>query len=314
MTTTGVSTLKQSLWGSVGFHGIVAVLASLTLPGLQDELLSNDQVIVVEMVDIAAVTNAPAVQPSPESKPEETGAKPVPPPPAPSSEVRKPAPVPEPLPDVVALPPRPEPEPGTTKPIPEPVAKPALPESVVPNVLAQATPVRKPDAPQSADPMASLLKTIEETIEDLKIESPAPEQEPPEVTEKPAAGADFADQIAQALKATSTKSADVTRPISISVIEAVKQQLGKCWIAPIGVENARDLAVEIRVHMNPDATVGTAEILDTGRVQADKTFRAAAERALRATRNPNCQPFPLPLNQYRQWRTMTINFNPEDML
>jgi hypothetical protein len=47
---------------------------------------------------------------------------------------------------------------------------------------------------------------------------------------------------------------------------------------------------------------------------SDDFYRAAAESALRATKNPKCQPLPLPLDQYDQWRNMVLNFDPKDML
>ena len=75
-----------------------------------------------------------------------------------------------------------------------------------------------------------------------------------------------------------------------------------------------ELMIEIKVDMNPDATVGNAAIVDIDRALTDPAFRAAAESALRATKNPRCQPLPLPLDQYQQWRTMTLNFDPSGML
>lgn len=334
------SSLKRSLLASVGFHGVVVVAAYVTLPNLQSELLSNDRVIVVEMVDIAEITNAPPPAPEPEPEPE-AKAEPEPPPPAPEpTPTPKPEvaePVPDPVPDpappipepeVAALPPRPEPEtvpevepepkPEPTpeakpEPKPKPEVKPAPepePQFKVAKALAEAKPVRKPKPPSPPDPFASVLKTLEE----LKVQPPAPEQETEAPDPKVAKEPSFEDQIAEALKVTSTKPTDTSQPISISVIEAVAQQLRKCWIVPAGVENARDLAIEIRVHMNPDATVNNAEILNVDRVLTDQTYRAAAESALRATKNPRCQPLPLPLDRYQQWRTMKINFNPRDML
>ena len=170
-------------------------------------------------------------------------------------------------------------------------------------------PLEKPKPPPPPDPMASILKTLEE----LKVQPPAPESET-EPEKKTAEEPSFDDQIAEALKATSTKTHDASRPISISVIEAVAQQLRKCWIVPAGVKDAEELTIEIRVDMNPDATVGNAEIVNFDRALTDQAYRAAAESALRATKNPRCQPLPLPLDQYQQWRTMTLNFNPRDML
>ncbi|MBI3113435.1 MAG: cell envelope integrity protein TolA, partial [Rhodospirillales bacterium] len=82
---------------------------------------------------------------------------------------------------------------------------------------------------------------------------------------------------------------------------------------PAGAKDAQDLNIEIRVVMNPDATVREARIQDQRRLQGDPFFRAAAESALRAVLNPRCNPLKLPPDKYQQWQTMTLNFDPRDM-
>ncbi len=322
--------MRRALAASAAFHAAVVVGAYLTLPSLNRDDLLNDTVIVVEMVDIADITNAPAPVPEPAEKSE-----PEPPPPAPKPEpqatpepVAQPEPEPEPAPtepepEVAALPPRPEPEPEPEiapepepepEPLPEPDAKPEPkpepepePEPEVAKAIAEAKPERKPEPPKPPDPLASVLKTLE----DLKQQAPVNEPE----DEKPASDEpSFEDQIAEALKVTSTKKADPSKPISISTIEAVRERIRPCWNLQAGAKNAEELIIEIRVDMNPDATVGNAAIVDIDRAFSDQAFRAAAESALRAVKNPRCQPFPLPLDQYQQWRTMTLNFDPSGML
>jgi hypothetical protein len=118
----------------------------------------------------------------------------------------------------------------------------------------------------------------------------------------------FEEQMDQALKTQRGM------PLSISVHEAVAAQLRKCWVVPAGIKDAEDVIIAIRVDMNPDATVRNSTIVDMDLAMSDSFYRAAAESALRATKNPRCQPLPLPLDQYEQWRTMTLNFNPQDML
>ncbi len=65
--------------------------------------------------------------------------------------------------------------------------------------------------------------------------------------------------------------------------------------------------------MNPDATVREAHIISTDRM-GDPFYRAAAESALRAVRNPDCSPLKLPADKFDQWQTMTLTFNPKDLL
>ena len=63
-----------------------------------------------------------------------------------------------------------------------------------------------------------------------------------------------------------------------------------------------------------DGTVKNAGVLDIGRYNRDSAFRAAADSALRALRNPRCSPLKLPPEKYDQWKTIVINFDPQDML
>lgn len=319
--------LNRGLGFSVVFHVAVVGSAYLVLPNLRADIGDVEDVVVVELVNISEETNAPKVAPEPEEEPEEFAQpepepepEPEPAPPAPEPEVKapepEPAPPPEPEPEIAALPPEPEPEPepepapeekAEPDPLPEPEPKPELPQPST--VLAEATPKKKPEPP---DPFASVLKTLE----DLKNQPPQAEEDASkeEPDKEPDEAPSFEDQIAQALQVKSTKSMDTSQPISISVREAVAAQLRRCWIVPAGAKNAEELIIGIRVDMNPDATVRNSLIVDIDRAMSDSFFRAAAESALRATKNPRCQPLPLPLDQYDQWRSMTLNFDPKDML
>ncbi len=322
--------IHRGLVSSVVFHAVVIGSAYVVLPSMRADISDTEEIIVVEMVTIAEETNAPRAMPEPEEEPEpekivepepEPEPEPVPPPPAPELAVKAPepehAPSPpaEPAPEIAALPPEPEPEPEPevkAEPEPEPAPKPEPKPAPPPQpsqVLAGAKPKKKPKPP---DPFASVLKTLEELKKQEPVaEKDASKDEPEKQEDKKPS---FEEQIAQALQVKSTKSADTSKPISISVREAVAAQLRRCWIVPAGAKDADELIISIRVDMNPDATVRNSLIVDMERTMTDTFYRAAAESALRATKNPRCQPLPLPLDQYEQWRTMTLNFNPQDML
>ena len=81
---------------------------------------------------------------------------------------------------------------------------------------------------------------------------------------------------------------------------------------PAGARDAQNLTPEFRVTMNPDGTVRAAQLLNPER-NSDPFFQAAADSAMRALRNPRCQPLKLPLDKYDQWQTFTITFNPKDI-
>lgn len=101
--------------------------------------------------------------------------------------------------------------------------------------------------------------------------------------------------------------------LTISDIDALRQQLGACWNVFAGAAEAEDLSVEIRVIVNADRTVQQATIVDTTRYNTDDHYRAIAESALRAVRDPRCSPLKLPDGKYNLWRDMIVNFNPKDM-
>jgi len=102
--------------------------------------------------------------------------------------------------------------------------------------------------------------------------------------------------------------------LTISQEDALRRQIQQCWNIPAGARNAESLVVEVLIEMNPDRTVREARVVDQNRMATDPFFRAAAESALRALRNPKCTPLELPPDQYEQWKTILFNFDPRDML
>src|SRR3546814_14247581 len=69
---------------------------------------------------------------------------------------------------------------------------------------------------------------------------------------------------------------DASRPLSVSEMDAIRQQIQRCWLVPAGAKEGASLLVEIRVRMNPDRTVRAAQIVHAARL-SDPVFRAAAE-------------------------------------
>ncbi len=95
---------------------------------------------------------------------------------------------------------------------------------------------------------------------------------------------------------------------------ALRTQMAQCWNIPVGAKNAEELLVEMTLEVNPDATVKSVKIVDQARMANDSFFRTAAESALRAIYNPLCSPLHLPLNKYEKWKTLTLVFNPRNIL
>ena len=289
--------MRHSLVVSVAAHVTVLAIGYVGLPQLRKLPPLVDTPVIIEVVTVAEITNAPPPPPPP-PEPPKVEAPPPPPPPPPKAEAPPP---PEPEPEVAAVPP-PEIK-AKPKPKPKPVAKPK-PRPKAPPQLAAVRPQRKPKPP---DPFASVLKTVEK----LKRRPPPPPKKDEE-KKKAAKPESFEDRIGRVLT-TAVRPHDATRPLSISEIDVVRQQIAGCWNLPAGAKEAEDLVIEIWVAMNPDGTVREARIQDQGRLRADGFFRAAAESALRAVLNPRCSPLKLPREKYEQWQTMTLTFNPREM-
>ncbi|MCY4191179.1 MAG: cell envelope integrity protein TolA [Rhodospirillaceae bacterium] len=116
-----------------------------------------------------------------------------------------------------------------------------------------------------------------------------------------------------ARKPKGQKSATRSRPMTLSEIDAVRQQIKPCWNFPTGARNAEALRVLIRVWLNRDGTVNKTQVLDRDRMSSDDYFRAAAEAGRRAIENPRCSPLQLPMDKYDQWKFLEIDFDPSKL-
>ena len=305
------------LSGLLHFSVLMAVV--LGLPDLFKRDLEVAPPIAVEIASIDELTRprpAPVPKPAPEivepePEPEEipeapppppqpAASEPPPPPPeAPQQEAKlfdaaPPEPEPEPEPEPLPLPPEPkvEPEPEPKKeepkvaPAPKPSKKPAV-------KLAKKPEPKKEEKKKKPEPdrLASILKNVEKLQEDTPTRrQPEPEQAAPQ-------------------RASSISS----QPMSVSEIDAVRQQIYPCWSPPVGAPNAEELAVEVRLFLNQDGSLRDARALDEGRMRRDRFYRAAADAAVRAVHR--CTPLKkLPVKKYSEWSQMVLNFDPSEML
>ena len=288
--------MRDALVYSVLSHAVIMVIGYFGLPYIQREAVLTDTPIMVEIVNVSELTNAPP--PKPEKKPPPKAEKKPPPPPKKPSQTAAPPP-PAKDPEVAALPAEPKPK-AKPKPKPKPEAKPK-PKPI--RKLAKAKPRRKPKPP---DAFTSVLRTVE------KLKNRPPPKENKKEDKKPEKKETFEQQMAQALMSRTARH-DPLRSLAISEIDLVRQQIRECWSLPAGAKEAENLSIEIKMAMNPDGTVRQARILDQNRLQSDPFFRAAAESALRAVLNPHCNPLKLPPEKYQQWQNMILIFDPRDM-
>jgi len=278
-------------------HLAIGLVAFFGLPTWFGDEPLVVRAITVEVVQIAEQTAAPDIAPTPaeaapepEPEPEAAPAPPkiAPPPPAPEPEpVRAEAPPPLPTP---------EPEPEEPEPLPEKEPEPEPERVEVPPTTPDLKPkleIAEREEPEQVD-HAKALRTVADAAS-----APSPEPDAPDTaaTARP--------------RQTATAFAE---QLTASELDAVRSQIERCWLVPIGARDASDLVVQIKVYMRPDRTVQYAEVIDSqGLYNSDPFYRAAADSAYRAVLNPQCSPLQLPPDKYETWKEILLNFNPRDM-
>lgn len=275
---------RRSLIYSAVLHVAAVVAAVIGLPHLFESPIAADQPIAVQLVNLAPKTHATVKNPAPpvpEAKPQLAEA-------APPKPLPKPEPPPSPPPPPKTAPaPLPRPKPAPPKPAP---AKPQPRKPPSPKPPPPRPPAPKPPAPAPKKPDDDSFNQLLKNLANRKI-SPPPETPGPE-------------------HKSSQPIASLADRLTTSELDVVKQQIEACWNVPAGARDAQNLTPEFRVFMNPDGTVRSTQLLNP---ENDSFFQAAADSAKRALLNPQCQPLKLPPDQYGQWRTFTITFDPKDI-
>ena len=201
-----------------------------------------------------------------------------------------------------ALPEPPKPEVKPTPPpqqmTPPPTAEVEKPQPQAEALKAAPVPKPKPPEPKAvADDFNKLLKNLE-----------AKKQEKPKPTEtKP-------DAKATAQQPATSQASSLSSRLTITEEDALRRQIESCWNPDAGARDAQTMIVDVVIDVNVDRTVLNAEVVDKTRYASDSFFRAAADRALRAVRNPKCSPLELPADKYEQWKRITFTFDPRDLL
>ncbi|MEI6557640.1 MAG: hypothetical protein WCO00_04475, partial [Rhodospirillaceae bacterium] len=198
----------------------------------------------------------------------------------------------------------PKPEPAKT-PVPKPPEKKAPDKK--PDKPAEKPPEKKaPEKPAAeTNPLASVLSTIDKLKKDIAARQP-----PSPAAPSPAAAAGTGKP-----STTNGSTPLVSDHLTGPQEDALRSQIGHCWNVDPGARSARDMVIDVVIEVNPDRTVARAEIAEKSKARmfTDPAYRAAAEAALRAVKNPRCQPLALPPEKYDTWRRITFTFNPKDM-
>ncbi len=297
--------MRLGLLVSSLFHAMMLLAAVTGLPAPERYKVAKTTSLPVELLTVAEFTrlqkkSEPVKKPLAKEKP---SSKPKPVHKAPSEKVEpapapEPAPKPEPAPPkAAAVPPKPEPEPAP-RPKPKPRAEPKpepKPKAVKKTKTRLASvplPRRKPKPPRrkvkpkrqfNPDKIAALLNKVPDEARAAEREAPAP----------PRPGA----------------PSGVDMKLTMSELDALRVQISQCWSPPIGVEDAQDLQIRLKLKLKRDGSLaGPPVLVNSG---SDLLFQVAAESAIRAVRR--CQPYALPPEKYETWRDVNVTFDPREM-
>ena len=273
----------KSLYWSAGMHMTFFVLATVSFPWLRRDFIIP-QPIAVELVEISKVTqtNKPAPQPVPEEKKDEKPPEDKPPPAPQNTADEAVTPVKKDQPDDK----------------PEEKKKEVEDENALKKINQKDEKKKKPEPPKKEKPrdFSSVLKNL--ALEDKKPLPPVPQ---PDL------------KLDEKTGASDGQNVPLGEKLTMSEEDALRVQLQKCWNVPFGAKDAENLVVDIFMVINQDRTLQDARVVDMARYNSDTFFRAAADSALRAVRNPLCSPFEVPPDKYETWKTVTVTFDPKNM-
>ena len=317
---------RRSLLISVGLHVSVVVLAWIGLPSIKRDLPEEQPIIVMEMVQSVPTTNLDQGDKPSTAKQEQKEArskKPTPPPPPAPPRAKPPTPpAPKPVPKAPDLKAEILPQKVAPKPKPKPEIKqpPVPPKSKPKQVAAQKAPVPVPQSPPTRVNKLARQKALDKARQDAlsgvmqnlakaKAVSEEAEKKRREQERKDAAEKLSSSLTSAAGNAIRAPEKPVVGPLGLSDIDRIRQHVSSCWSPPIGTAGANTLIVDIIVTLDRDGKVLTAEVDNKMRLATDRTYRVAADEAIRTMFK--CSPLPVPLDKYEQWKSFIFGFDPK---
>ena len=245
----------------------------------------------------ARVEPPPPVPPPPRPAP--------PPEPAPAAEVKPPLP-PAPVAEVKPAPPLPAP-PAEVKPPPAPTATaaPAKPEPPMPLPPAPAPAPPIPPSttyqPNATKNPAANSSSVENTLE--KLRQQVAKSAPPKARPNPQGGGQP--------NSGGNPLGNDTAALSADDRGAIGDHVRECWTKDAGALDIDKQRVMLTVTTDASGVARAAEVTggDTARM-GDPRFRAFAERAIRAIKDPRCANLPLPSSVLGKINVLTFRFSP----
>lgn len=283
---------------SAVLHIVIVIISITGLPFMNfKNELPIPAPIAVDILPIAAETQAPKPKPLPAK--EEPKEEPLPPKPAPPSTLEpEPTPIPTPEPEVKSEPEteaRPEPNPEA---VPLPQTKPELKPQ--PMELPPTPPVK----PKLKDSKPTKDKKLDKSFDSI-LKNIAKLKPATQVEEKVDKSTDIQ---------SSQQTGKVGPEMTMSEMDALRQQIKGCWAINPGAKDIENFLVTVKILVNPDRTVREAKIVPNPALAQNGFYQAFAESTMRAVLNPRCSPLRLPEGKYEQWKELEMNFTPLDLI
>ncbi|MEN8722627.1 MAG: hypothetical protein ABF335_07035 [Alphaproteobacteria bacterium] len=279
--------MRAALLVSIVLHVALIGVTLASNPFDEKERFEIKPAIPVELVKLADKTETKPSPPKEKPKPEPKKPEPKKPEPKPKPKpIAKPKPKPEPAP-------QPAPQPA---PKPKPAAKPKPEPKPAPKPKPKPKPApTKPAAQPKEDPFS--FDDIEALIDKSKPkDKPKPQEQ----------------QIAQASDQKSRLGSG--ERLTVSEIDAIRQQFYQCWSVPAGARDADQLRIVLRIMLNRDGTLQRQpQLMNGAPAGTDRGFfQVAVDSAVRAVHK--CTPLRLPSEKYESWREIELTFDPSEML
>ncbi|MBI1326689.1 MAG: hypothetical protein GC136_03500 [Alphaproteobacteria bacterium] len=199
---------------------------------------------------------------------------------------------------------------------PKPSPTPEPPKEAENKAAPEPKPKKKPEPPKPKIPKKA---TPQEKPKPKDAPKPKQEKEKEKDKKKDEGEENSFDKVLKSVEALKAKAKqpiteyDENLALSISEIDAIRQQIARCWSIPAGARDAMDMQVPLYIKLLQDGTVVEVNILEKARYSSDNFYRAAADAAVRAIKA--CSPLKgLPPEKYSNWKEIEMNFDPRDML
>lgn len=298
--------LGAGVFLSVGLHAVLIGFVIFGLPIFwQPEVLPG--AIGIELAQLSDITAAPKVQK--EGKPNNK-------PPEPVQEVKKEepkkeTPPPPPNPPAAAAPPPPaaEPEPEVVEAIPDPEAEKKKEEEKKKQEQKKKEEEKKKkeaEKKKKEEEIKKQKKKDDQALDTLlaNVLDQKPAAEPEEQPKKKKAEAKPAEP------STGPQTENVSEiPLTASEEDGIRGQIERNWnLGSIaGAPDLTGMLIEVRITLQPDGTVTSAKVINSG---LSPMFRQASEGAVRAVMISS----PLKLPPGKTYNTMVLRFRPDQVV